>query len=121
MRLWLKQCVAVLALYAVALHLALFAFLPAGTGATLDPFSVICHAGTAATDDGRAADPTLLPGHACDHCNLCSAATAPAPGVVFIGHVAPADLLQIFRPLSARPTVGIAFRPNLARGPPSFV
>ncbi|MGH6663649.1 MAG: DUF2946 family protein [Pseudolabrys sp.] len=112
-----------LAIYAVALHAILLGLAPIGANsATVDPFSVIClH--DAGTNSPAGHQPSgLVPGHACEHCNLCSAvAPPPAPDLVVFGSLLPARLLQVLRPASAAPSVGVAFRPNLARGPPLFV
>jgi hypothetical protein len=119
-----RRAVSWAAIYAVALHAILLGVVPiAANGATVDPFSVICHsvASAAVPDDEAPGKPDLVPGHACEHCNLCAAAAPlPAPDIVLIGILMPTRLLQVLRPASAAPRVGIAFRPNLARGPPSF-
>ena len=123
MRLRLKQCVTVLALYAVALHLTLFGLAPfaANAAPTADPFSVICHSQAAAATDEAPADPGLLPGHACDHCNLCSAAAPPSPPDVALGApMAPARVLHLLQPISAAARAGLASDPKRARGPPLF-
>ena len=124
MRLALKRSVTLLAIYAVALHVILLGLAPiAANGATVDPFSVICHSATSAAVPGDEAPghPDLAPGHACEHCNLCSAAAPPpAPDTTLIGKLMPTRLLRVLRPASHAPRAGIAFRPNLARGPPSF-
>ena len=124
MRLLLRRGVTLLAIYAVALHVILLGLAPiAANGATVDPFSVICHsaASTALPGDEAPGQPDLVPGHACEHCNLCSATAPPsAPDIVLIGDLAPARLLQVLRPASQAARAGIAFRPNLARGPPLF-
>jgi hypothetical protein len=62
-----------------------------------------------------------VPGHACEHCNVCSAAAAAAPDVVLMANLVPTRLLEVLHPASAAPNAGNAFRPNLARGPPLFV
>jgi hypothetical protein len=111
------------AIYAIALHVILLGLVPiAANGASIDPFSVICHSTAAVPGDETPAKNDLIPGHACEHCNLCSTAAAPPePDIVLIGHLTPARVLQVLRPVSAAPSAGIAFRPNLARGPPLFV
>lgn len=111
------------AIYAVAANTLLTGIGPAFAAAQdgIDPFSVIClhDAGAAAPADRQPSG--LLPGHACEHCTLCSAAAPPpAPDIVLIGNLTPARLLRVLRPASAAPVVGVAFRPNLARGPPPF-
>ncbi|MGH6724913.1 MAG: DUF2946 family protein [Pseudolabrys sp.] len=113
------------AIYAVALHVILMGLVPiAANGEPVNPFSVICHSAAPATTAGDEAPgkPDLVPGHACEHCNLCSAAAPPsAPDIALIGNLAPARLLHVLQPASQTPRAGIAFRPNLARGPPLFV
>ena len=123
MRLQLRRSVTWLAIYAVALHAILLGLAPiSANSATADPFSVIClhNAGTSLPAERQPSG--LVPGHACEHCNLCSAAAPPPePGLVMIGTLTPARLLQVLRPVSTAPGAGVAFRPNLARGPPLFV
>jgi hypothetical protein len=111
-----------LAIYAVALHAILLGLAPiAANGEIVNPVSVICHsARPAAAGDEAPGKPDLSPGHACEHCNLCSAASPPEPAVVPIGRLLPTRLLQVLRPASHSPSGGGAFRPNLARGPPRF-
>ncbi len=75
------------AIYAVAMHTLLTGVAPAFAAAqdSVDPFSVIClHDAGAAAPTGQ--QPSgLVPGHACEHCNLCSAAAPPpAPDLVCI-------------------------------------
>jgi hypothetical protein len=111
------------AIYAVALHVILLGLVPiAANGENVNPFSVICHsvAPAGAAGDETPAKPDLIPGHACEHCNLCSAAPPPEPAVVAIGNLLPARLLHVLRPVSHAPRTGVAFTPNLARGPPRF-
>jgi hypothetical protein len=118
----LKHGVTVLALYAMALHVLLAAFAPvaAGAGTNVDPFSVICHSGASdISGDSAPLHPALLPGKACEHCNLCSAAAPPpAPDVAFDIQFAPACVLHVLRPDNMPAPGGIAFEPKLARGPP---
>jgi hypothetical protein len=111
-----------LAIYAVALHVILFGLVPiAANGEIVNSFSVICHsAGPAAAGDETPGRSDLIPGHACEHCNLCSVAPPPEPAVLPIGRLLPTRLLQVLRPASHTPSGGVAFRPNLARGPPRF-
>jgi len=117
MRALARQVMSWVAIYAVALHVILLGLVPiAATGETVNPFSVICHSVT--PDDEAPGKPDLAPGHACEDCNLCSAAPPPEPAVVPIGSLLPARLLHILRPASQSPRTGVAFRPNFARGPP---
>ncbi len=122
MRFGGKQVLSWVAIYAVAMHTLLTGIGPAFAAAqdSIDPLAVIClhdaGAGSTSLPSG------LVPGHACEHCNLCSAATPPpAPSIVLIGTLMPTRLLQVLHPLSAAPVTGVTFRPNLARGPPLFV
>ena len=123
MRPIVRRGVTLLAIYAVALHVILLGLIPIGTaGANVDPFSIICHSATGAAGDEAPVKPGLIPGHACEHCNLCSVvAPPPAPDIALAGSMGPARILHVLRPISAVPTAGVAFRPNLARGPPRFV
>ncbi len=89
--------------------------------AATDPFSVICHSIAAAQGD-EAPKSGLIPGHACEHCNLCSAvAPPPAPDVALNIDFRPARILQVLRPASAPTHAGVTSNPKLARGPPRFV
>jgi len=117
-----RQVTGWVAIYAVALHVILMGLVPiAANGEAVNPFSVICHSAAPASSAGDEAPgrPNLAPGQACEHCNLCSAAAPPpAPDIVLIGDLTPARLLHVLRPASQTPRAGVAFRPNLARGPP---
>ncbi len=119
-----RQMLSWVAIYAIAMHTLLSGVAPAFAAAqhNVDPFSVIClHDADAGSPAGQ--QPSgLVPGHACEHCNLCSAAAAPpAPDLVVFGNLLPVRLLQVLRPASAAPSAGVEYRPNLARGPPLFV
>jgi hypothetical protein len=111
------------AIYAVAMHTLLTGIAPVFAAAqdNVDPFSVIClHDSGTGAPNGLPSG--LVPGHACEHCNLCSAvAPPPAPDLVIFGNLMPSRLLQVLQPTSAAPGIGIVYRPNLARGPPRFV
>lgn len=124
MRLRLKRSVTLLAIYAVALHVILLGLAPiaANGSAAVDPFSVICHSAAAAgtAGDQAPARGDLVPGHACEHCNLCSAMAPPAaPDHALIGIVAPARILHVLRPVSSATHASLA-TPKLAQGPPAF-
>jgi hypothetical protein len=118
-----KKILSWVAIYAVAMHTLLTGIAPVFAAAqdSVDPFSVIClhDAGTGAPTSLPSG---LVPGHACEHCNLCSAvAPPPAPDLAVFGNLMPSRLLQVLRPASAESRGGIVYRPNLARGPPLFV
>jgi hypothetical protein len=122
MRRWFKHCATVLALYAVALHVILLGFAPLGAAAApADPFSVICHSQGTAPADELPANPSLAPGHACDHCNLCSTAAAPPPpDDALIAALTPTRVLQVLHPVSTGGRAAIAADSKRARGPPLF-
>ena len=117
-----RQVMSWVAVYAVALHVILLGLVPiAANGDIVNPFSVICHsAGPAGAGDETPRKPDLIPGQACEHCNLCSTAPPPAPAAVLIDNLLPTRLLQVLRPASHSPRTGIVFSPHLARGPPPF-
>jgi hypothetical protein len=115
--------VTLLAIYAFALHVILLGLAPitANGSATIDPFSVICHSLSHAgvLGDEAPSKRDLIPGHACDHCNLCNAAAPPpAPDFALLGNLLPARVLHAHRPLSTTVRVGTTSDPKLARGPP---
>ncbi|MGA2567767.1 MAG: DUF2946 family protein [Pseudolabrys sp.] len=115
-----RQVAGWVAIYAVALHVILLGLVPtAANGEIVNPVSVICHSVAPAGDEAPG-KPDLVPGHACEHCNLCSAAAPPEPAVVLMGNLLPTRLLRVLRPASHAPTAGIVFSPHLARGPPRF-
>ena len=114
-----KRIAGWLAIFAIALHTALWGIGPLAADAA-DPISVICHSGTAAAppaDDSTGA-PNSAVGHGCDHCNLCSAAPPATVGEVLAGYLAPAALLLILRPADALAGTLFTAAPKLARGPP---
>lgn len=118
MRSGWRKIIGVVAIYAVALHVILTGLAPlAAAAASADPLSVICHsvpAGAPGHDQGVPA-----PGHACEHCNLCSAlAPPPAPVTSMAVTLAPARVLHVLRPLSTSARTALASDPKLARGPP---
>lgn len=122
----LRQGLSWLAIYVVAMHVILVGLVPfAGSGpGALDPFSVICHAAVPSDAAGNEAPskPDLIPGHACEHCNLCSAAgPPPAPDIALFANMAPARVLHVLRPVSAPRRAEVTSDPKLARGPPQIV
>ena len=123
MRVGFRATVSWVAIYAVALHVILLGFTPSivNASATFDPFSVICHsvahAGAPGNEAPRKAD--LVPGHACEHCNLCSAAAPPpAPDVALNVDFKPTHVLHVLFPASTPTRIGVTSDPKLARGPP---
>ena len=126
MRIGFRRAVSWVAIYAVALHVILlgFASVAANASATVDPFSVICHSvvDAGAVGDEAPSKPDLVPGHACDQCNLCNVATPPpAPSSALLGSLPPARVLHALRPLSMTVRIGTTSDPKLARGPPLSV
>ena len=120
-----RKALSVVAIYAIALHAALWAlaghFANAAPG--VDPFSVICHSVAPDAADDR--QTPALPGHGpssvCDHCNLGGAATPPAvPDVVLLTRMAPVRVLGLRHAADLCPHGGRASDPRHARGPPSF-
>jgi len=123
MRLGWRQYVSVLAMYVIALNTILWAALaPVPAAASFDPLSAICHTTAQAADQtGTAQDgQPAKPSKACDHCSLCSVTPAASGGAdsILAGILEPGRLLRILRPGDAKLGSGVAFSPNLARGPP---
>ena len=124
MRFGARQVLTWVAIYAVAMHTLLTGVAPAFAAAqdSLDPFPVICLHDAGAPLPASQQPSGLVPGHACEHCNLCSAAAQPpVPDLVLLGNLLPTRLLQVLRPVSMAAGTDFEFRPNLARGPPLFV
>jgi len=119
MRLIMRRGVTLLAIFAVALHVILLGLAPvAAASASVDPFSIICHDASGAGGEGPI-KPGLIPGHACEHCNLTSAvAPPPAPDVALVGRMDPPRVFHVLRPASMPGRVGLTSDPRLARGPP---
>ena len=122
-RTGLRRAVSLVAIYVVALHTILLGIVPVAASASVagDPFSIICHSDAQA---GGAAEQTPgrpdVPGHACDHCILCSASAPPVLVSVFAGQLVPLRLLQVLQPASTAARSHSAITPHLARGPPYF-
>ena len=112
-----------LAIYAVALHVILLGLAPfTGTTSAVDPFLIICHSVTGSPGDEAPVKSGLVPGHACEHCNLCSVtAPPPAPDVVLAVNLDPVQILHVLRLASAASRIGLTSDPKLARGPPTTV
>ena len=125
LNLTMRRSVTLLAIYAVALHVILLGLAPIALGGSIgpDPFQVICHsvASSDAGGDQTTGKPDLAPGHACEHCNLCSVMAPPeAPDTALAGTIAPAQVLHLLRPNSSSLRAGRLTHARLARGPPRF-
>jgi len=121
MRMSLRRAVTWAAIYVVALQVVLLGVAPVTTNssAKIDPLSIICHSVVDAAGDEVPTAPHLIPGAACDHCMLCSAAAPPlAPDVALNVDLESVRISHVLRPISAtaRPSV----TPKLARGPPQI-
>jgi hypothetical protein len=120
----LKRAVSLAAIYVVALHTILLGIVPvpAGGSAASDPFSIICHSDalSVATAEQVPGRPDIIPGHACDHCILCTASAPPVLDSVLAGQLAPTRLLQVLQPASTALRSHLAITPHLARGPPNL-
>ena len=118
----LRRAVSLAAIYAVALHTILLGIVPVAAGGSVagDPFSIICHSDAQAVAPAEQAPdrPDIIPGHACDHCILCSAAAPPLLDSVLAGQLAPTRLLQVLQPASTAARSHFAITQHLARGPP---
>lgn len=118
-----RRTVSWVAIYAVALHIILLGLVPFNANGTdaPDPFSVICHTAAAGQpSDTTPGKPDLIPGHACEHCNLANAvAPPPAPDGALAAIMAPTRIAHVLRPRSAAPRASVTSDPKLARGPPS--
>jgi hypothetical protein len=122
MRPLVRQSVTLLAIYAIALHTVLWAAVTPLTAApAFDPFTVICHSDTSAPAEQAPGHSPLAPGHACDHCNLCSAAALPlTPDTVVTARFQPVRTLRVLHPANIARHDDIAADPKLARGPPAL-
>ena len=123
MRMNVRRAVSWAAIYAVALHVVLLGFAPVISGGLVagDPFSIICHsdAQAFAPTDQLPGSSDHAPGHACEHCNLCSASVPPPAPDVLIGTVLPLRVTHVLRPALSARRIGVASDPKLARGPPA--
>jgi hypothetical protein len=119
-RMSVRQAVSWAAMYAVALHTIVLGIVPMPAVAG-DPFSIICHSDAQAVAPGEQTPgrPDIIPGHACDYCNLCTAAAPPpTPDFALLDRLLPARVLHALRPLSTTVRTGVTSDPKLARGPP---
>ena len=123
-RVGVRRALSLAAIYVVALHTILLGIVPvsAGVSGAGDPFSIICHSDAQAVAPAEKTPglPDSVPGHACDHCNLCSVSASPALISVFAGQLAPVRLLQVLQSASTAVRSQLAITPHLARGPPNF-
>jgi hypothetical protein len=124
----LRRAVSLAAIYAVALQTIVLGIVPMASGAggsvAGDPFSFICHsdAQTVAPAEQTPDTPDIIPGHACDYCNLCTAvASPPTPGLALFARLLPARVLHVVQPLSTTVRTGVTSDPKLARAPPHSV
>ena len=97
----LRHSVTLLAVWVIALHTVLWASVapPHGQSA-VDPFMVICHSETSTPVEQAPVHAPLAPTHACDHCNLCSAAASPQTSdTMLVVRFEPVRTLQVLRPV----------------------
>src|SRR6185312_1317413 len=122
MRIGGKRVLTWVAIYAVALHAILLGVVSPLVAAqpAFDPLSAICHSAPAEQASDQAPAPSgLVPGHACEHCNICAVYAPPiAPHDALAGILEPARVLDVLNPSSAAPRVADVSRSRLARGPP---
>jgi hypothetical protein len=118
LRRLLRRGVTLAATYAVALNVIFLGLAPFAAKANpADPFSIICH--SLAGGDEAPAKSGLVPGKACEHCNLCGATEPPpAPEIAYAVDTAPPRLLRILIPVSMPDRGSVTAGPHLARGPP---
>jgi hypothetical protein len=115
----IRKSVSWVACFAIAMHAILFGASMQPAGATVDPFSIICHSGPTSASEQTPANQT--PTKACDHCSLCFVAGALAgPDVIPAGYLTPPSVLQVLTPASSAARAHFAGEPNLARGPPQL-
>jgi hypothetical protein len=113
----IRKSVSWVACFAIAMHAILFGMVMQPVGATVDPFSIICHGGPASAAEQGPAGQT--PTKACDHCSLCFvAASLAGPDAIPAGRLTPPSVLQVLTPASSAARAHFSGTPNLARGPP---
>jgi hypothetical protein len=120
MRASIRRIVGVAATIVIALHTVLWVAVAPFAAPSVDPFTVICHSEASAPADQTPVNDALPPAHACDHCSLCSAITAPAPINTLSATLAPTRVLQVFRPAAIALHRDASADPRLTRGPPAF-
>jgi len=122
MRLGNKRILSWVAIYAVALHVILLGLAPAAIASApaFDPLSPICHSLSADQASNEVpGKPDLVPGHACEHCNLAMAYAPPVTlHEALAGSLAPTRVLDVLRPSSTAPKATTTARSRFARGPP---
>jgi hypothetical protein len=118
----IRRFLSVATAIAVATHTVLWtALAPLAASSAVDPFTVICHSETSIPAEQTPAPAPFSPGHACDHCNLCSAAAPPlTPDTILTTRFMPVRILQVLRPANFARHDNDAADPKLARGPPAF-
>ena len=123
-RMGVRRALSLAAIYVVALHTILLGIVPVPAGGSIvgDPLSVICHSDARAVAPAEQAPggPDIIPGHACDHCILCSASAPLVLNYVLAGELVHTRLLQVLQPASTAVRSHLAITPHLARGPPNF-
>jgi len=109
------------AAFSLTVHTVLWAALaPHAASPVVDPFTIICHSETSGTADETSTPGPLAPTHACDHCNLCSAATPPLPpDTARLVCFKPVLILRGLNPAETARHGDVATDPKLARGPPA--
>ena len=121
-RIGVRRALSLAAIYVIALHTILLGLVPVSARKSVvgDPLSVICHSDVQAAAPAEQAPgrPDIIPGHACDQCNLCSASGAPVLDPVLAGQLAPTRLMQVLHPKSTALRSHLAITPHLPRGPP---
>jgi hypothetical protein len=120
MRAGVRKVTGVAATIAIVLHTILWAATAPFAAPTVDPFTVICHSDASAPIDQTPVNGAAPPGHACDHCSLCSAIAPPVPVSALSSTLAPTQVLQVLRLAAVTPHRDVAADPKLARGPPAF-
>ena len=111
-----RRAVSWAAIYAVALHAILMGVSPVTNG---ESFSVICRSDAQPLAPEQAPNHSdHRPGHACEHCNLCSAAgPLPAPDTL-ASILLPLRVTHVLHPAFSATRIGLASDPKLATGPP---
>jgi hypothetical protein len=99
MHISIRQVVNWAAIYAIALRAILLGVTPVVVGGAVagDPLTIICHSdGQALAPSEQPAAHGNVPGQSCEHCNLCSAVTAPAAPDGILGTILPSQVGMFF-------------------------